>query len=201
MYRVVLTIVGCSTLIAQSNNNRITNTSDSTLAAAVTLGSLLPANSSNISAGQVQFQIRNRNDASGYRLDASATFTTTTTASVSGGSTIAASDIGIGIISVVAQSNVIVPRVDAILPGFNYDPTGATVANGLTPYRGASLGQATIADLLTSKKILSGPKIASTINFPQPNALTVTVKTGVLPQYFTPCNFTAIITLTLSDGP
>ena len=201
MYRVVLTIIGCSTLVAQNNTNRITNTSDSTLAAALTLGSLIPANSSSISAGQIQFQIRNRSDAVGYRLDASATFTTTTTASVSGGSTITAADIGIGITSVIAESNVIVPRIDTILPGFNYDPAGTSVANGLTPYRGASQGQATIADLLTSKKILSGPKIASTINFPQPNALTVTLKTGILPQYFTPCSFTAVITLTLSDGP
>jgi hypothetical protein len=196
----LLALGGCSVLLAQSNSNRITNTSDSTLAAAVTVGSLIPANSTAIASGQVQFQIRNRND-TGYRLDASATFTTTTTAAVSGGATIAASDIGVGITSVIAESNVIVPRTDSILSGFNYDPTAVPVTNGLTPYRGAASGQATVSDLLTSKQILNGPKIAQTINFPQPNALTVTIKAGILPQYFTPCSFTAVITLTLSNGP
>jgi hypothetical protein len=134
-------------------------------------------------------------------VDASAVFTPTVTAPVAGGTTIAASDIGVGITSITPSANVITPRTDTILYGFGYDPTAIAAPTGVTPYLGAAFGEATLADLATSKKILSGPQIAAQSNFAQPDYLTVTMKFGLLPQYFTPGSFTATITLTISTGP
>jgi hypothetical protein len=192
-------VLGSSLAVAQTS--RITNTSNTTLAATIASGSLIPAQSSLISGGSVQFRIRNSNN-NGNRVDATTTYSATTTAPVSGGATIAAGDIGVGITSVVPANGVNTNRSDVILPGFNYDPTAVVVTNGLTPYVGASGGQATIADLLTSKEILHGDKIAGNVNAGgNSNYLTVTLKAGILPQYFTPCSFSAVITLTISTGP
>jgi hypothetical protein len=77
----------------------ITNTSNGTLAGIVAFGSLTPARATTVRAAQIQFRLRD-NNAAGYHVDASATFTPTTTGAVAGGTTIAASDIGIGITSI-----------------------------------------------------------------------------------------------------
>jgi hypothetical protein len=147
--------------------------------------------------------LRSKNaNPNGYRLDAVATFTPGAAATVNGGDTIAATDIGIGITSITPASNVDLPRADAILFGFNYDPGAVSAPDGLTPYTNAAGGKATLADLLTSKRILSGNKIAQNEPIGNPNNyLEVTMKFGVLPQYFTPSTFSAVITLTISDGP
>ena len=179
---------------------RITNTANGTLAGAVAFGTLTPAHTTAPTSGQIQFLLRNSNTR-GYHVDASATFTPTTTGAVAGGATIAASDIGVGITSIIAASGVITPRTDAILYGFGYDPTTAVASTGVTPYLGAASGQATLADLLASKMILSGPRIDTVTNLTTPDYLTVTMKFGLLPQYFTPGSFTAIITLTITNGP
>lgn len=187
--------------LAGQGINSITNTSNGTLAASVAFGSLTPAHTTALTSGQVQFLLRNRSG-NGYRVDATATFTPTTTGAVAGGATIAASDIGVGITSITLAANVRTPRTDTILSGFGYDPTTLVASAGVTPYLGAASGQATVADLTAgSKKILSGPTIATVSNFTSPDYLTVTMKFGLIPQYFTPGSFTAIITLTISNGP
>ena len=185
---------------AAALGQRITNTANGTLAGAVAYGSLTPAHTTAMTSGQVQFLLRNSN-AQGYHVNATAAFTPTTTAPVAGGLTIAATDIGVGITSIVPAANVITPRTDAILSGFGYDPTTVVASTGVTPYLGAASGQATLSDLLATKKILSGPRIATVINLTTPDYLTVTMKFGLLPQYFTPGSFTAVITLTITNGP
>ena len=76
-----------------------------------------------------------------------------------------------------------------------------TAVNGIGPYKGMALGQAVLADL-TGTRILSGPRIAAnesasgTTNF-----ITVTMKLGLLREYFTPASFAAVIGLTISNGP
>ena len=90
-----------------------------------------------------------------------------------------------------------------ISAGFNYDPSAQSAVNGLTPFAGAPSGQATLADLAAGMKILSGNKVNNTINTGSntTNYLTVTMKFAVVPQYFTPANFSSVLTLTISNGP
>jgi hypothetical protein len=64
-------------------------------------------------------------------------------------------------------------------------------------------GQATIADLVNNPNmtIMSGSQIASTENTTSTtNYITVTMTFAELPQYLTPGTFTAVITLTISNG-
>jgi hypothetical protein len=195
---LLLALAGTTAALGQ----KLTTTTDTALAAVIALGTLTPANTSTLTSGQAQFRLRSKNaNPNGYRLDAVATFTPGAAVTVNGGDTIAATDIGIGITSITAAASVDLPRADVILPGFNYDPTTVSVTDGLTPYTNAAGGQATLADLLTSKKILSGNRIASTATLGNTDYLTVTMKFGVLPQYFSPSSFSAIVTLTLSNGP
>jgi hypothetical protein len=146
------------------------------------------------------FRLRSKN-LGGYRLDALATFMPVPVASTAGGATIAASDIGVGITSIVPAGGVDLPRTDVIASGFDYDPAAVPGTNGLTPYRGAALGQATLADLAFAVKLISGPRIDHQIGNNNSDYLQVTMKFGVLPQYFTPATFTSVITLTISNGP
>jgi len=182
--------------------NLLTNTADTTLVATAAFGTLTPGTSTTPSSMQVQFRLRSKNN-NGYRVDAQATFTATLNAIASGGSTAAASDIGVGITSVVAGATALQPRADVISTGFNYDPSTVTAVNGLTPYTNAASGKATLADLAASKKLLSGNKIGNNTNTGggTTNYLTVTMKFGVVPQYFTPANFSSTVTLTISNGP
>ena len=139
----------------------------------------------------------------GYRVDAQANFVPTTVAPVDGGSTISASDIGVGITSIIPAANADMPRADLIAAGFGYDPAAVLAVNGLTPFAGAGSGQATLADLSASRKIINGNRIAPNVNIgaATTNFLTITMKFAVVPQYFTPANFSALVTLTISDGP
>ena len=196
----LLAILAVNLPLAAQGVTNITNTSNGTLTGLVAFGTLTPAMATTVSSGQVQFRLRSRSG-NNYRMDASATFTPTITAPAAGGATIAASDIGVGITSIVPAANVVTPRTDTILSGFGYDPSTVAAATGVTPYLGAASGRATLADLLVSKRILSGPRIAATSGFTGANYLTVTMKFGLLPQYFTPGSFTAVITLTVSNGP
>ncbi|MEO8595547.1 MAG: hypothetical protein ABI759_19670 [Candidatus Solibacter sp.] len=179
---------------------RITDTSNGTLGAAVLFGALVPARATATTSGQVVFRLRNRNN-NGYHVDASVTFSSPTTAPLAGGVTIAASDIGVGITSIVAASGVILPRADNILSGFNYNPSTVVAASGVTPFLGMASGQATLADLLASKRILYGNKIDTVTNLNTEDYLTVTMRFGLVPQYFTPGSFTATVLLTISNGP
>lgn len=183
-------------------NNRLTNTADATLAAVLPFGALTPARSTTPVATSVAFRLRNR-VATGYRLDALLTsFIVTPTALVDGGTTIARTDIGVGITSIVAGLGVSLPRNDVITAGFNYNPGTVPAPNGLTPYKGMTLGQATLNDLGVSRKILGGNRIAGDTRLTTPdNYLTVTMAFGLMPQYFTPASFSAVLTLTISNGP
>jgi hypothetical protein len=186
---------------AAAGQGKVTNTADGALAAVLAMGVLTPANTSAVASTSVQFRLRNQNNPNGYRLDATATFTPGAAATVNGGDTIAATDVGVGITSITTSANVLLPRADVILAGFNYDPSTVTAADGLTPYTNAAGGRATLADLATGKKILSGNRIATTVGTGSPNYLTVTMKFGILPQYFSPSSFSSVITLTISNGP
>lgn len=183
----------------------LTDTSNQAMSIMIPLPSLVPANTSTAMGAQVQFRVRS-NSALGYRVVAYATVTGLGS-STNGGSDLTSSDIGIGIVSVVPSGTPVhQPRVDTVPPGFNYDPTAVVAANGLTPYAGLAGGQATLADLLSAHSaggitILSGPRIANNQN---PNAsndfLTVTLKLGVLPQYFTPSSFSGVLVLEVRNG-
>jgi len=197
----VLAFPGCG--LGQVNpNNRLTNTADATLAAVLPFGALTPARSTTPVATSASFRLRNKT-AAGYRLDAQLTsFIVTPTALADGGTTIARTDIGVGITSIVPGSSVLLPRNDVITSGFNYNPGTRTSPNGLTPYQGQALGTATLNDLVASKKILGGNQIAADAKLATAgNYLTVTMAFGLLPQYFTPASFSAVLTLTISNGP
>jgi hypothetical protein len=201
-YAAVTSIVLWLPLSAPAQNNRITNASDATLVASAAFGTLTPGTSSTPASSQVQFRLRSKNS-TGYRVDGQASFTTTLLAVTGGGATVAASDVGVGITSILAAAGTDMPRADVISSGFNYDPSTKPAVNGLTPFTGAASGQATLADLAGSTKILSGNKIAPNINTGAgtTNYLTVTMKFAVVPQYFTPANFSSVVTLTISNGP
>ena len=188
--------------VAQNPQNSLTNTADATLAAALPFGALTPARSTTPVATSVAFRLRNRT-AAGYRLDAQLTsFIVTPAALADGGATIARTDIGVGITSIVSGSSVFLPRADVITSGFNYSPGAVTSPSGLTPYQGQALGTATLNDLVASKKILGGNQIAADAKLATAgNYLTVTMAFGLLPQYFTPASFSAVLTLTISNGP
>ena len=188
--------------VAQNPQNSLTNTADATLAAVLPFGALTPARSTTPVATSVAFRLRNRT-AAGYRLDAQLTsFIVTPAALADGGATIARTDIGVGITSIVSGSSVFLPRADVITSGFNYSPGAVTSPSGLTPYQGQALGTATLNDLVASKKILGGNQIAADAKLATAgNYLTVTMAFGLLPQYFTPASFSAVLTLTISNGP
>jgi hypothetical protein len=188
--------------VAQNPQNSLTSTADATLAAALPFGALTPARSTTPVATSVAFRLRNRT-AAGYRLDAQLTsFIVTPAALADGGATIARTDIGVGITSIVSGSSVFLPRADVITSGFNYSPGAVTSPSGLTPYQGQALGTATLNDLVASKKILGGNQIAADAKLATAgNYLTVTMAFGLLPQYFTPASFSAVLTLTISNGP
>ena len=188
--------------VAQNPQNSLTNTADATLAAVLPFGALTPARSTTPVATSVAFRLRNR-IATGYRLDAQLTsFIVTPSALADGGATIAGSDIGVGITSIVPGSSVLLPRADVTTSGFNYNPGTRTSPNGLTPYQGQALGTATLNDLVASKKILGGNQIAADARLTTAgNYLTVTMAFGLLPQYFTPASFSAVLMLTISNGP
>lgn len=180
----------------------ITDTSDGTLTAVVPFGTMNVGDPSAPVVQQLQFRLRCK-DLQGYRLLASASLSNSSSAPDEGGQKLGASDIGVGITAIdLSAAFVIKPRTDQITSGFDYDPSTITPANGLTPYPGAAAGQATLADLAAGGvEILSGPKIANNENFQTANFLTVTVTLGAFPQFFTPGTATAIVTLTIVDGP
>ena len=126
---------------AQGFSQALTDTSNATLTATLPFGTLTAGTSNTPDSVTVQFRIRDKN-AAGYNLQVtSATFTPTTTAAVDGGSTIAASDIGVGIVSVTPSPafNGVTPRNDVISSGFDYDPGTITGTNGLTDRKSTRL--------------------------------------------------------------
>ena len=180
----------------------LTNTTNGTLNSVVAFGTLTPGSSNTPSTQQFQFRIRCKSN-TGYHITATLLgFNVVPIDPAQGGATVSSSDVGIGITFVDASaSSVITPRLDTIAGGFSYDPGSVTAVNGLGPYKGMALGQATLSDL-TGTNILSGPRIAANENASgTTNFITVTMKLGLLREYFTPASFSAVIGLTISNGP
>jgi len=121
--------------------------------------------------------------AAGYRITAYSTFVFTPRVSVAGGKTLAASDIGVGIINVISPPGT---GSAAIVGGFDYDPGAVT-----RPYAGATAGQATLADVSSGRDIMQVGKVSKASQ----GDLSVTVKIAVPMQYFTPGSFTGSMTL------
>ena len=200
-------LVVCALAIMMTRGKAIaqilTDTSNGVLSATIPFGNLTPGNTTTPSSTEVQFRVRSNND-NGYRILVSAVFNVVPTGLVQGGTTVSASDIGVGITSIVPGNATRTPRVDTIAAGFNYNPSSVVATNGLTPYSGVGSGRATLADILANPNlsILSGPKIANNqgINN-QNNFLTVTITFGLVGQFFTPSTLSGILTLTLVDGP
>jgi hypothetical protein len=197
--RLLVVVSLLSAGLVQAQQHKITNTSNTTLAATVAFGTLVPTASTTVTSSEVQFRLRSRQNGVGYRLDANATFSVTPTTGAAGGSTLTASDIGVGI-SLSYSAGVITPRTDTIATGFDYNPGSVPATNGLTPFTGAASGRATLNDLLAGVKLLSGPRFATQITNASAYGL-VTLRLGVVPQYFTPATFSGVITLTISNGP
>jgi len=181
----------------------LTNTSNGVLSANIPFGNLTPGTSTTPASTQVQFRIRS-NNSTGYKILVSAVFNVTPTALVQGGNTVSASDIGVGISSIIPGNATSSPRGDTIAVGFNYDPATVAATNGMTPYTGAALGLATLADIVANPNmtLLSGPKVANNqgINN-QNNFLTVTITFGLVGQFFTPSTLSGILNVRLVDGP
>jgi hypothetical protein len=195
-----LAVMLCSSAaVAQS----LTDTTNSTLTV-VLPWTLTPGSSTTPASTSAPFRLRSNNPTAsgGYRVDATATFSVTDSTAAAGGADIAATDIGVGITSIATAPNDDMPRADVIAAGFNYNPATVVGTNGYTPYTGIGSGQATIGDLSTSRKILNGNRISNSAGTGNPNNwLTVTMTFGAVPQFFTPCTFSSVITLTISNGP
>jgi hypothetical protein len=179
----------------------LTGTANGVLTASLNFTSS-PGTANTPTTRTVQFRVRCTN-AAGYSIAVTAVCDVTTTAPADGGSTISASDIGVGITSIdISAASVIRPRTDAIASGFSYDPGAVTATNGLTPYTGHESGQATLGDIVDHANItiLTGDRIANDESSSgTDNFLTVTMTFALLPQYFTPSVFTALVTMTITN--
>jgi|SRR5438128_2747128 len=159
-----------------------------------------PGTSSTPSSQTVQFKLRAA-AGTGYHVMAQASLSNSLSSPASGGDTVGLGDIGIGIVSLDTASSVLTPRTDQITYGFGYDPGTVTATNGLTPYEGAGAGTATLQDLTGWTKVLSGPQIASTeTTTDNTNFILVTMRLAVLPQYWTPGTYTAVVSLQILNG-
>ncbi len=159
-----------------------------------------PGTSSTPSTSTIQFKLRAA-AATGYHVMAQATLSNSLSSPANGGDAVGLGDIGIGIVSVQNGSSVLTPRSDMITSGFGYDPATVTASNGLTPYQGAAAGTATLEDLTGWTRILSGPQIATTESTSDnTNFILITMTLGVLPQYWTPGTYTAVVNLQILNG-
>ena len=178
-----------------------TNTSDSNLSATIALGTLTPATGSSLASGTVQVRLRSNK---AYTLSAQATaLSFTSPGAADGGNSLSLSDIGFGITAIDATgANVATGHTDTIVassPSFDYRSGWPAVANGLTPFTASN---ATLSSISANTQVLSGSRISSKGNIStNNNFVLVTFGLATLPQYFTPANFSALITLTISDGP
>jgi hypothetical protein len=203
MRLVVCAIATILFLRGKATAQILTSNSEGVLSASIPFGNLMPAASTTPASTQIQFRLRSNNN-NGYKVRASAAFNVSAPGQPDGGTTVAASDIGIGITSLTYGPAVREPRTDVIAAGFNYNPATVSAVNGLSPYTGMASGRATLADIIANPDmtILSGPKIANnqTIN-PPTNIITVTITFGLVGQFFTPSTLSGNLTLTIVNGP
>jgi hypothetical protein len=116
----------------------------------------------------------------GYRIQATSTFQFTPAARNAGGKDLVASDIAIG--------------VEGISSTLGH--AGATIAAGFEPSAG---GRATLADLMSGREILRVPKVSPDGVPAGGGQMLVTLRLGVPSQYFTPGEFSATVTMTVTD--
>ena len=133
--------------------------------------------------------------ARGYRVSAVSSFVFTPTASLAGGKSVTAADIGVGVLGVssLLGSNV------AVTPGFAYDPAVARSGNGRNSYPGAAYGLANLADLVAGQNIINVGRISAGQVPPSGDELTLFVKIAMSPQYLTPGGFSGTIILIVAE--
>jgi hypothetical protein len=189
-----------STSWAQNITNTLNNVN---FTIPLTFSTLTPGTGGTLLTQQATVRLR-CSCAAGYHLRASLTsFVFTPIGASAGAADISRSDIGMGIVQAnidTSPVNVIKPRTDTVVAGFNYNPGAAAVANGKTPFGGVALGQARLSDITAGNvNILSGPRIAANQNTGGANAarnyIGVTIIFAALPQYWTPGTVNAMITL------
>jgi hypothetical protein len=118
---------------------------------------------------------------SGYHIQALSSFVFTPSAPEAGGKSVAAKDIGIGIIGL--SSTAMALGNAAITTGFNQDPTAPTT------------GQASLGDLLSGIQVLQVGKMPA-VSLPASGGfLTMTLKLAVPKKFFTPGAFSGTVTL------
>jgi hypothetical protein len=191
-------VAGCFVLVPYLEaavKRSITDTSNNALSVVVPLGTLTPALSGTPVVSTVKLRLRD-NDNQGYRLVVtSATFSATPTQAVAGGTTIGASDIGVGISSVTYGSGVNMPRTDTIATGFNYNPATISAVNGLSPFSGAASGRANVQDMVGNPDmiLMSGPRIDNSATMGSTDYIEITLAFAVVPQYFTPATLSLVV--------
>jgi hypothetical protein len=176
----------------------ITNATDGALTSTVALGTLTPASGTTTAAlttGTADIRLRSNK---AYKLTATASALSVTSAGTAGGGTaLALSDIGFGIVSITADgANVATSHTDAILTGYDVSAGWPAPTNGLTP-----AFSKTLSSISGGVEVLSGTRISAKGNLSTDNNF-VTVRFGVatLPQFFTPnAGFSSVITLTIAS--
>ena len=133
--------------------------------------------------------------ARGYAISATGTFTFTPSYSDAGGKPVTPADIGVGF---PGLSLTLPGESVNTAPGFDYDPGLVEVVNGKSPFTGAAMGRATLADLLIGREILRVSHTAHGGSVPAGD-LDLVLKFAVKPQYFTPGSFSGAITLTVTQ--
>ncbi len=162
---------------------------------AATFGPLVPHGSRAATLSlPVHLSIPLRAASRGYRVSAVASLVVTP--ATSGGKSLTAADIGVGILSVSSARGA---NTVAIAPGFDYDPAAVSGKNGAAPYTGAATGRAALTDLLSGREILRAEKMPGGRHPANPVDLDLTFKLAVVPQFFSPGSFSGTITLTVLD--
>lgn len=134
--------------------------------------------------------------ASGFKVLATSTFVFTPSAPSDGGKSITASSVGLGITGV--SSTLASQGAFTVARGFDYDPVAAQATGKSKAFAGAAYGQATLADLVTSREVLRAARVSGGKAPTGGTDLIVNFKIAVPSQFFTPGSFSGTITLIVS---
>ncbi len=176
----------------------ITSAANGTVSSTIALGLLTPATGTTAAAlttGTADVRLRSNK---AYKLTATAgTLVVTGAGAAGGGSPIALTDIGFGIVSITATgANVAGSHVDTIVSGYDVSGGWAAPTNGLTP-----AFTKTLNNITTDTQVLSGTRISAKGNLSTDNNfISVVFGAATLPQFFTPnTGFSSVITLTIAS--
>jgi len=141
----------------------------------------------------VSLSISSATAARGFGVSVLSDFSFAPTSPASGGTTMTASDIGIGVIDVSWASGL--SGIVTVAAGFDRDPVAS--ANGFRPL-GSSQVRATLADLKSPREVVRVEKIPvkSTLRVAE---LRLTLKLAARGQYLTPGTFSGTITLVVPE--